>query len=64
MIWVWFPDTLGIPLEEVAGIFGDKDEIYQAEIEAEKAVGIVNSGSPAMNMGESEEEAEKGEPGR
>ena len=38
MIWVLFPDTLGIPLEEVAAIFGDESEIYQAEREAERAV--------------------------
>lgn len=31
----FFPDTKGVPLEEIAAIFGDADEvaIYQREIE-------------------------------
>jgi len=34
-IWFIWPDTRGLPLEEVAAIFGDADEvaIYQREIE-------------------------------
>lgn len=32
---LYFPDTKGLPLEEIAAIFGDTDEvaIYQAEID-------------------------------
>jgi hypothetical protein len=32
---LFWPDTRGLPLEEIAAIFGDEDEvaIYQAEIE-------------------------------
>lgn len=38
-MWIWFPDTNGLPLEEVAAIFGDADEvaIYQREIEVDFA---------------------------
>lgn len=62
MIWIIFPDTLGIPLEEVAAIFGDMDEIYQAEGEAEKVVGIASGDSPAKSVGDSDEgDIEKGE---
>jgi len=39
VMWIWFPDTNGLPLEEVAAIFGDADEvaIYQREIEVDFA---------------------------
>jgi sugar porter (SP) family MFS transporter len=35
IMWIYFPDTKGLPLEEVAAIFGDADEVavYQREIE-------------------------------
>lgn len=35
LMWFVFPDTNGVPLEEVAAIFGDEDEvaIHQADIE-------------------------------
>lgn len=34
IIWLYFPDTNGLPLEEVAAIFGDTDEIalYQRDL--------------------------------
>ena len=35
IIWFCFPDTKGMPLEEVAAIFGDKVELYAGQIEAE-----------------------------
>ena len=33
-IWFLFPDTKGLALEEVAAIFGDKDElaVYEEEV--------------------------------
>ena len=36
-LWFFFPDTKGRPLEEIAAIFGDEDEVavYQQEIEIE-----------------------------
>jgi hypothetical protein len=39
VVWIWFPDTNGVPLEEVAAIFGDADEvaIYQRDIEVDFA---------------------------
>jgi hypothetical protein len=39
VMWIWFPDTNGLPLEEVAAIFGDADEvaIYQRDIEVDFA---------------------------
>lgn len=35
MVWFLFPDTNGLPLEEIAAIFGDEDEvaIYQRDLE-------------------------------
>lgn len=38
-MWFYFPDTNGLPLEEVAAIFGDSDEvaIYQRDIEIDFA---------------------------
>ncbi|KAF2117727.1 MFS transporter [Lophiotrema nucula] len=40
IIWTWFPDTNGLPLEEVAALFGDEDEVavYQREINIEGGV--------------------------
>jgi hypothetical protein len=37
-MWIFWPDTKGLPLEEIAAIFGDADEvaIYQAEIEIDR----------------------------
>jgi len=37
IMWIFFPDTNGLPLEEVAAIFGDVDEvaIYQADIQVD-----------------------------
>ncbi|OQV04830.1 hypothetical protein CLAIMM_09654 [Cladophialophora immunda] len=37
VMWIWFPDTKGLPLEEVATIFGDSDEVavYQRDLEVE-----------------------------
>lgn len=29
----WYPDTRGLPLEEIAGIFGDADEVYHSHAE-------------------------------
>lgn len=38
LMYFYFPDTNGLPLEEVAAIFGDADEvaIYQADIEIDR----------------------------
>jgi hypothetical protein len=38
-MWFYFPDTNGLPLEEVAAIFGDADEvaIYQRDLEVDFA---------------------------
>lgn len=34
-MWMYFPDTNGVPLEEIAAIFGDADEVavYERELE-------------------------------
>ncbi|KAF2467020.1 MFS transporter [Lindgomyces ingoldianus] len=34
IVWIWFPNTNGLPLEEIAAIFGDEDEVavYQREV--------------------------------
>ena len=39
-MWMYFPDTNGMPLEEVAKLFGDEDEVavYQAEINIQNGV--------------------------
>ncbi|KAK5019479.1 MFS transporter [Cryomyces antarcticus] len=38
IVWVWYPNTRGLPLEEIAAMFGDQGEvaIYQAEIELDR----------------------------
>lgn len=38
IMWIYFPDTNGLPLEEIAAIFGDEDEvaIYQADIQIDQ----------------------------
>jgi Sugar (and other) transporter len=35
LMWIFFPDTKGLPLEEIAALFGDEDEVavYQREID-------------------------------
>lgn len=40
IMWFWFPDTNGMPLEEIAALFGDTDEVavYQAEINVQDGV--------------------------
>jgi len=35
MIWVFYPDTWGLPLEEVAALFGDAEEIYTGPLDEE-----------------------------
>ena len=51
IMWFFFPDTLGLPLEEVAAIFGDHDEVagYMRDIqitdnEVEKVGGFESGG--------------------
>lgn len=43
IMWFFFPDTRGLPLEEVAAIFGDEHEvaIYQRDLEIDAAHHIV-----------------------
>lgn len=40
MAWYWWatPETSGLPLEEIAALFGDKDDIvvYQREIHVDR----------------------------
>jgi sugar porter (SP) family MFS transporter len=36
IIWFYFPDTLGVPLEEVAKLFGDHDELFGSEAIAQE----------------------------
>jgi hypothetical protein len=50
-LWFFFPNTLGIPLEEVAKIFGDADELYAPGTGA----GIENKGSSDDGVGEEKE---------
>lgn len=40
IVYFWFPNTNGLPLEEIAAIFGDEDEVavYQAEINVQGGV--------------------------
>ncbi|ETI25912.1 hypothetical protein G647_02689 [Cladophialophora carrionii CBS 160.54] len=43
VVWFWFPETNGLPLEEVAALFGDADEvaIYQRDIKVDFATHII-----------------------
>lgn len=34
-IWIFFPDTKGLALEEVAALFGDQDEMVSHTLDAE-----------------------------
>ena len=36
LIYLYFPDTRGVPLEEIAAIFGDNDELYIDHVEQGK----------------------------
>jgi hypothetical protein len=60
-MWIWFPDTNGLPLEEVAAIFGDADEvaIYQREIEIDFATHTVRAAT--AHHGETGGDGVKGE---
>lgn len=55
---MYFPDTKGLPLEEVAALFGDLDEIavYQREIDLKEG-GIVEDHHTGGIMGEKIETA-------
>lgn len=52
-LWFFFPNTLGIPLEEIAKIFGDADELYtpagSLEEEKEKESKVANSEVKGMD---------------
>ena len=43
IMWIYFLDTKGLPLEEVAAIVGDANEVavYQREIETDHAIHAV-----------------------
>lgn len=45
IIWFYFPDTLGLPLEEVARLFGDHDEVLNPEAVAEEYSGKIEEKS-------------------
>ncbi|KAH7084273.1 MFS transporter [Paraphoma chrysanthemicola] len=62
IIWTWFPDTNGMPLEEVAALFGDQDEVavYQAEIDIQNGV-IVDVHADAKEQMEHVEELSAGD---
>jgi hypothetical protein len=56
IMWFFFPDTLGLPLEEVAAIFGDHDEVagYMRDIqinddETEKVSGFGSGDNVAVH---------------
>jgi Sugar (and other) transporter len=72
LIWFYFPDTLGLPLEEVAAIFGDEDEVavYQRDIEVDfvnkrivdrRLSGSVKGGESNVKHIEEEPQSAKGE---
>jgi hypothetical protein len=50
IIWTWFPNTLGVPLEEVAAIFGDQDELWNAAQAAENAMSIRHQGEESAQI--------------
>jgi hypothetical protein len=56
LMYLYFPNTNGLPLEEVAAIFGDADEvaIYQAGIEIDRNTHAVILRKP----GETEKEVD------
>ena len=65
IMWFLFPDTLGLPLEEVAAIFGDHDEVagYMRDIqitdnEVEKVGGFESGGEGHDHKSERPEKLE------
>ena len=71
IMWMWFPNTNGMPLEEIAALFGEEDEVavYQAEINVQNGVivdlhvnakeGGEKSHVEDVRAGEKEAEAER-----
>jgi hypothetical protein len=59
-MWFVFPDTNGLPLEEIAALFGDEDEIavYQREIDITDG-GIINDHHVKLKDGVTQIENEK-----
>jgi hypothetical protein len=55
-MWLWWPETRGLPLEEIAAIFGDSDEvaIYQRDI-------VVSAIGPVVVKHEGDESVEEKE---
>ena len=55
VMWFYFPDTKGLPLEEVAAIFGDADEvaIYLREIEIDHTTHAIvdHHGEGGLHLG-------------
>ena len=62
IMWVYFPNTLGLPLEEVAAIFGDADEVagYMKDIEiTEEDIDNIGAVIPAEKGSANHVEVEK-----
>jgi len=49
VMWVFFPNTKGIPLEEVAAIFGDADEVAVYERDLVEDSQIVMEKYPGLD---------------
>ncbi|KAL1897470.1 hypothetical protein Sste5346_004208 [Sporothrix stenoceras] len=59
---IWFyPDTRGKPLEEIAVLFGDRDQVavFQSDLDDDRALRFVDEKSGAMEIENSGHEAEK-----
>jgi hypothetical protein len=52
VIWVTFPNTKGMPLEEVAQIFGDAEEVavYQRELDGLGDFGVLDYHNAAVDV--------------
>ncbi|KAK4569541.1 hypothetical protein LTR86_003304 [Recurvomyces mirabilis] len=57
-MWIFFPDTKGIPLEEVAAIFGDAAEVavYEREIDIDPTTHSIIAGQKGEKIEQVERE--------
>ena len=59
VMWLFFPDTNGVPLEEVAAIFGDADEVavYERELDFDPTTHQVIAAGKAVKAEHNEDAA-------
>lgn len=60
-IWLYFPDTWGVPLEEIAAMFGDAEELQvESVMDSEQATLAEEAEKPQQETNEYVDSTEKG----